>query len=80
MDSLLKPIGKACKRLRRDLKYTQQMVADETNYSVKTVSAFETGRLNNAFLLMWYIDHGLLDRRGDKHGKTTRTHCNGSKT
>ena len=71
METLLKPLGKACKRLRRDLNYTQQMVANETNYSVKTVSAFETGRLNNAFLLMWYIDHGLFDKRGDKHGKTT---------
>ena len=71
MNDIMKPICKACKRLRRDLNYTQQMVANETNYSVKTVSAFETGRLNNAFLLMWYINHGLFDKRGDKHAKTT---------
>ena len=46
------------------------MVANETKYSVKTISAFETGRLNNAYLLMWYIDHGLLHQRGGKRGES----------
>ena len=70
MNDIMKPIGKACKRLRKNIKYTQQMVANETKYSVKTISAFETGRLNNAYLLMWYIDHGLLHQRGGKRGES----------
>lgn len=34
-------------------------VSTETHYSPKTVSSFETGHLNNATLLLWYLSHGL---------------------
>lgn len=55
----LKLIGCECKRLRRSLNITQQMVADETGYTSKSISAFENGRVNNALILLWYIKHGL---------------------
>lgn len=38
---------------------TQKQVSIETQYSPKTISSFETGHLNNATLLLWYLSHGL---------------------
>ena len=55
----LKMLGVQCKRLRRILDIKQTQVAIETGYSVKTISAFENGRINNALILLWYINHGL---------------------
>lgn len=55
----LKVLGRRCKRLRRSLCKTQSDVANETGYTSKSISAFENGRVNNALILMWYINHGL---------------------
>lgn len=55
----LKALGVHCKRLRRTLDIKQTQVAIETGYSLKTISAFERGRTNNALILLWYINHGL---------------------
>lgn len=55
----LKTIGHECKRLRRSLNITQDVVAKETGYTSKSISAFENGRVNNALILLWYIRHGL---------------------
>ena len=59
MNRRLKQIGTACKQRRKKLGLTQYAVAVETGYSIKTISAFETGRTNNAILLVWYMNHGL---------------------
>ena len=59
MNRRLKQIGTACKLRRKALGLTQYAVAVETGYSIKTISAFETGRTNNAILLVWYMNHGL---------------------
>lgn len=62
-------IGEQCKKYRRHvLKLNQIDVARETGYSKSNVSAFETGRNNNAKILLWYIDRGL--NRGCNDGKT----------
>lgn len=60
----MRTMGKSCKRHRKRIGYTQKQVAQETKYSVKTISAFETGRLNNAMLLLWYVEHGLILDKG----------------
>ena len=55
----LKMLGRRCKNLRRSLSKTQTDVANETGYTSKSISAFENGRVNNAIILLWYINHGL---------------------
>lgn len=55
----LKQIGVACRNYRRKIGLTQKQVSIETHYSSKTISSFETGHLNNATLLLWYLSHGL---------------------
>ena len=64
----LKVLGLRCKRLRKSLSKTQLDVANDTGYSFKSISAFENGRVNNAIILLWYINHGLegSERNGDK--------------
>lgn len=55
----LKELGSACQRLRELLGASQIDIANETGYSKETISAFETGRNNNARVLLWYIRHGF---------------------
>lgn len=55
----LKDLGHACQLLRELLGASQVDVARETGYSKETVSAFETGRNNNARVLLWYVRHGF---------------------
>lgn len=59
----LKVIGKACKSIRMANGITQKQLGKITGYSDKTISSFETGRVNNAILLLWYLENGLtLDK------------------
>ena len=69
----LKVLGKRCKRLRKSLSKTQLDVANETGYSFKSISAFENGRVNNAIILLWYINHGL---EGSVTNGSTKTRIN----
>lgn len=62
--NFLRVVGKSCKRHRKRIGYTQKQVAQDTCYSVKTISSFETGHLNNAVLLLWYVNHGLTIDEG----------------
>ena len=55
----LKEIGRQCQRLRESLGLLQTDIAADLNVSRETISAFETGRNDSAFLLSWYIEHGL---------------------
>lgn len=52
-------IGQRCKEFRESLGVLQSDVAAETGYSKENVSAFETGRNNNARILLWYIEKGM---------------------
>lgn len=55
-------------RIFRQLKgYLQVQVAEDTGYTQRTISRFESGRLNNAIIYNWYISHGFkpyYDYRG----------------
>lgn len=55
----LKILGKRCKQYRVEHGYLQANVANDTGYSKENVSAFETGRNDNATILLWYFAHGM---------------------
>lgn len=59
MDLTLREIGQLCKQFRIDIGYYQTDVAEETGYSSENISAFETGRNDNARILLWYFEHGM---------------------
>ncbi len=68
----LREMGRRCKQFRVDRGYYQTDVAAETGYSVENISSFETGRNDNARILLWYFAHGMkyehLLERGVKNG------------
>lgn len=68
----LREMGWRCKQFRVDRGYYQTDVAAETGYSVENISSFETGRNDNARILLWYFEHGMkyehLFERGGKNG------------
>ena len=68
----LKRLGGKCKHFRRSKNIQQNRVAKETGYSNKSISAFENGRVNNAIILIWYINNGMdiKELRGCNYGKT----------
>ncbi len=55
----LKTIGARCKEYRLTLGILQYKVAQDTGYSLENVSSFETGRNDNARILLWYFTHGM---------------------
>ena len=55
----LREIGRRCKQFRVEQGYYQTDVAADTGYSVENISAFETGRNDNAHILLWYFEHGM---------------------
>jgi transcriptional regulator with XRE-family HTH domain len=72
MNISLRDIGRRCKEFRVERGYFQTDVAKDTGYSVENISSFETGRNDNARILLWYFAHGMnvdyLFERGVKHG------------
>lgn len=54
-----KKLGQRCAEYRRGLGVTQQQIADELDYTVYNVSAFENGRNRNSKILAWYLNHGM---------------------
>ena len=55
----LREMGQRCKQYRVDHGYFQTDVAKETGYSVENISSFETGRNDNARILLWYFSKGM---------------------
>lgn len=55
----LKNLGLKCKKFRVSLGVLQSDVANDTGYSLENISAFETGRNDNARILLWYFMHGM---------------------
>ena len=53
------PVGRACKRFRRFMGYTQENVAHDLDLTGNTISVFEQGGNNSARILLWYIKKGL---------------------
>lgn len=68
----LREMGRRCKEFRVKHGFYQTHVAADTGYSVENISSFETGRNDNARILLWYFDHGMkyehLFERGAKNG------------
>ena len=52
-------MGKRCKKYRIEHGFYQSDVAKETGDSVENISSFETGRNDNARILLWYFVHGM---------------------
>lgn len=73
MLSSLKEIGRRCKQYRVERGYLQCDVARDTGYSIENISSFETGRNDNARILLWYFNHGMkfehLVNGGVEYGK-----------
>ena len=69
----LREMGRRCKQFRVDRGYYQTDVAADTGYSVENISSFETGRNDNARILLWYFERGkkpeYLFERGLNNGK-----------
>ena len=55
----LRRMGTRCKQFRVENGYFQTDVANGTGYSVENISSFETGRNDNARILLWYFEHGM---------------------
>lgn len=55
----LRQMGQRCKQYRVERGYYQLDVAIDTGYSVENISSFETGRNDNARILLWYFAHGM---------------------
>lgn len=55
----LKETGAICQRARKERGLYQFHVAEGFGCSVSAVSAFETGRSNNAELLLYYVSNIL---------------------
>ena len=60
-----------CKWVRRENHMTQRYVANEVGYCPQTISAFEHGKVNNAILLLWYLDHGLIKHIEEERNNAT---------
>lgn len=50
-------VGQFCAQCRRRRGKTQVQVSMSMDYSPENISAFENGRTNNMFLLLWYMVH-----------------------
>lgn len=55
----LKEVGKLCQEARKERGLYQFHIADRFGCSVSAVSAFETGRSNNAEMLLYYMEYVL---------------------
>lgn len=68
----LREMGQRCKKYRVEHGFYQADVAKDTGYSIENISSFETGRNDNARILLWYFAHGMqaehIIERGVKHG------------
>lgn len=56
-----KEIGRKCRRFRQSvLRMSVKDVAERLGYSPGNIYAFEAGRNCNYYLLLWYVEHGLV--------------------
>lgn len=57
-EEILKSIGESCREWRKNMRMPLREVADLMGCSIQAVSRFELGYMNNAVMLMWYIENG----------------------
>lgn len=58
VNNKLKEIGNRCKQFRENLGISQLQVANSLGLSQGMISLFESGYLNNAIILNWYVSYG----------------------
>lgn len=57
-EEILKSIGESCREWRKSVRMSLREVADLMGCSIQAVSRFELGYMNNAVMLLWYIENG----------------------
>lgn len=57
-EEILKSIGESCREWRKNMRMSLREVADLMGCSIQAVSRFELGYMNNAVMLLWYIENG----------------------
>ena len=57
-EAILKSIGESCRDWRKQMRMSLREVADLMGCSIQAVSRFELGYLNNAVMLLWYVENG----------------------
>lgn len=57
----LEYIGKQCQLFRYDRGYTQVEIAEDLDYCVENISAFERGKNDNLRIYLWYVLHGFTE-------------------
>ena len=57
-EDTLKSIGESCREWRKNMRMSLREVADLMGCSIQAVSRFELGHINNAVMLLWYIENG----------------------
>lgn len=57
-EEILKSIGESCREWRKQMRMSLREVADLMGCSIQAVSRFELGYLNNAVMLLWYVENG----------------------
>lgn len=57
-EEILKAIGESCREWRTQMRMSLREVADLMGCSIQAVSRFELGYLNNAVMLLWYVENG----------------------
>ena len=58
--SLTREFLDKCQAFRRSIGKTQADVAADLGCHVNTVSTFERGHDNNAVILLWYFEKGMM--------------------
>ena len=57
-EEILKSIGESCREWRKQMRMSLREVAELMGCSIQAVSRFELGYMNNAVMLLWYIENG----------------------
>lgn len=57
----MKNVGAICAAARRKSGMTQKNVADYLGYSIQNISHFENGRIDNSFILLYYMGKFGID-------------------
>lgn len=73
--SAIKEIGRQCANFRREHGYTLFDIAYNLGYKdISGISRFEHGQNDSAYILLWYLLHGMqLERSDNYYGNAAET-------
>ena len=52
-------LGNRCKSFRQQLGISAYAVSNQVGYKPANIYKFEKGELNNALILLWYVERGF---------------------